>query len=70
MSEPVDGSLTTKNFIEIYNKNKTKLTKIPYLLFFTSSKCVKIATLAIKRNPIKVIKESKRKNQKKITGFS
>ena len=30
MSESVDGSLRTKNFIEIYNKNEIKLTKIPY----------------------------------------
>ena len=30
MSESVNGRLRTKNFIEIYNKNETKLTKIPY----------------------------------------
>ena len=51
MSESVDGNLQTKNFVEIYNKNKTKLTKIPYS-FFLSSKCVKIARLAIQWNPM------------------
>ena len=30
MSESVDGSLWTKNFVEIYNENEMKLTKIPY----------------------------------------
>ena len=37
MSESVDGSLRTEkmlNFVEIYNKNETKLTKIPYSFFF------------------------------------
>ena len=54
MSESVDGSLWTKNFVEIYNENETKLTKIPYsfFFFFPSSKCVKIARLAIQRNPV------------------
>ena len=51
MSESVDGNLWTKNFVEIYNENKTKLTKIPYS-FFSSSKCVKITRLAIQQNPI------------------
>ena len=58
--ESVDGSLQTKNFIEICNRNKTKLTKIPYTFFFSSSKCVRIARLVMQQNPvIKVIKESK-----------
>ena len=35
MSESVDGRLRTeKNFVEIYNENKTKLTKIPYSFLF------------------------------------
>ena len=51
MSESVDESLQTKNFVEIYNEIETKLTKIPYS-FCLSSKCVKIARLAIQRNPI------------------
>ena len=34
MPQSVDGSLWTKNFIEIYNKIETKLTKIPYSFFF------------------------------------
>ena len=51
-SESVNGSLQTKNFVEIYNENETKLTKIPYSLFFSFSKCVKIARLAIQQNPI------------------
>ena len=56
-----------KNFVEIYNENETKLTKIRFFIFFfPSSKYVKIARLAILRilrillN--KVIKESKRKS--------
>ena len=52
MSESVGGSLQTKNFVKIYNEIETKLTKIPYSFFFSSSKCVKIARLAIQRNPI------------------
>ena len=71
-SESVDGGLPPKNFVKIYNENETKLTNILYsfFFFFSSSKCVKIARLAIQQNPInKVIKESKRKNQKKITLF-
>ena len=51
MSESVDGSLQTKNFIEIYKENKSKLTKIPYS-FFSSLKPVKIARLVIQWNPI------------------
>ena len=50
MSESVDGNLQTKNFIENYTKNETKLTKIPHSLFL-SSKCVKTARLAIQQNP-------------------
>ena len=52
MSESVDGSLRIKNFVKIYNENEKKLAKIPYSFFFSSSKCVKIARLAIQRNPI------------------
>ena len=51
MSESADGGLRTKNFVEIYNENETKLTKIPYS-FFLSSKCVEIARLAIQQNPV------------------
>ena len=51
MSESVDGSLRTKNFVEIYKEIETKLTKIPYSFFF-AFKCVKIARLTIQRNPI------------------
>ena len=50
MSESVDASLWTKNFVKIYNKKETKLTIIPYSFFFLSSKCVKIARLAIFEN--------------------
>ena len=39
------------NLVEIYNENKTKLTKIPYS-FFLSSKSVKIARLATQQNTI------------------
>ena len=54
MSESVDRSLHTKNFVKIYNENETILTRIPYsFIFFSSSKCFKIARLAIQRNPIK-----------------
>ena len=42
-----------KNFVEIYDENETKLTKIPFSFFFSSSKCVKITRLAIQPNPIK-----------------
>ena len=56
MSESVDGSLRTEkmlNFVEIYNKNETKLTKIPYsFFFFWSSKYMKITRLAMQWNPI------------------
>ena len=52
MSESVDGSLRSTKFVEIYNENKTKLTKIPYSLFFLSSKCVRITRLAIQQHPI------------------
>ena len=34
MSEPVDGSLWTKNFIEIYKKIGMKSTKVLYSFFF------------------------------------
>ena len=47
MSESVDGSLRTKKFVKIYNENETQLTNIPYSFFFSFSKCVKIARLAI-----------------------
>ena len=53
MSESVDASLWTKNCVKIYNKKETKLTIIPYsffFFFFLSSKCVKIARLAIFEN--------------------
>ena len=53
-----------KNFIEIYNGNETKLTKIPFFIFFPSSKCVKIARSAIQRNPID---SSYQRIKKKIT---
>ena len=33
-SESVDEGLQTKNFVEIYNENKMKLTNIPYSFFF------------------------------------
>ena len=52
MSESVDGSLRTKSLGEIYIENEMKLTKIPYSLFFSSSKCVKITKLAIRQNPV------------------
>ena len=39
MSESVDGNLQTKNFIEIYTKNETKLTQIPHSLFFVFKMC-------------------------------
>ena len=39
MSESVDGSMQTKNFIEIYNKNERKLTKIPYSFFVVFKMC-------------------------------
>ena len=58
MSESVDGSLQSTKFVEIYNENKTKLTKIPYSFFFKGILL------------IKVIKKSKGKNKKKITLFS
>ena len=45
------GACGLKNFVEIYNENETKLTKILYSFFF-SSKCVKIARLAMQQNPI------------------
>ena len=41
-----------KNLVEIYNGNESKLTKIPFSIFFPSSKCVKIARSAIQRYPI------------------
>ena len=50
--EAVDGSLWTKNFVKIYNKNETKLRKILYAFSFSSSKYVKIARLATQWNPI------------------
>ena len=46
MSESVDGSLWTKNFVEIYNGIETKLNK-DSLYIFSSSKCAKIVRLAI-----------------------
>ena len=52
MSESVDGSLWTKNFIEIYKKIGMKSTKVLYSFFFSSSNCVKIARLAMQQNPI------------------
>ena len=60
-SESIDGSLWTKNFVEIYDKIETKLTKIPYSFF---SKCVKIARLANRILLIKVIKEKERIKRK------
>ena len=39
------GACGLKVFVEIYNENETKLTKIPY--FFPSSRCAKIARLAL-----------------------
>ena len=50
---------------------KTKQNKQRFLnhFFFRSSKYVKIARLAIQENPIKIIKESKRKNQKEYHAF-
>ena len=63
-SESGDGSLRTKNFVEIYNENEKE-----FLIHFLRLQNVKIARLAIQWNPIKVIKKSKRKNQKKITLF-
>ena len=68
MSESVDESLWTKNFVEIYSENETKLKKdslfIFFLFFFVCKTCLQQNLL------IKVIKESKRTNQKKITLFS
>ena len=61
------GACRLKNLIEIYKEiNKDSL------FIFLSSKYVKVARLAIQQNSIniKVIKESKRKNQKKITLLS
>ena len=52
MSQSVDGSLQTKNFVAIYNENEMKLTKILYSYFFPFSKFVKIARLATQWNPI------------------
>ena len=34
MLESGDGSLQTKNFVEISNEIETKLTKIPYSFFY------------------------------------
>ena len=69
MSESVMGACGLKNFIEIYNENETKLTKIPYS-FLSVLESVKIARLAIQQKPInKVIKQSKRKTEKQISLF-
>ena len=51
---------------------KTKQNEQRFLnhfFFFRSSKYVKTARLAIQENPIKIIKESKRKNQKENHTF-
>ena len=67
----VDESLWTKNYVEIYNKNETKLTEVPYSFFFLSSKRVKIARLAIQQNLINLsYQRIKKKESKKITLFS
>ena len=69
-SESIDGSLRTKNFVEIYNKNETKLTNIPYPIFFRLQNMSKL--LDYQFNGIlliKVIKESKRKKQKNYKNF-
>ena len=67
MSESVHRSLRTE---KKSLKFITKLSKIPYS-FFLSSTYVKIVRFAIHGiRLIKVIKDSKRKNQKKITLFS
>ena len=52
-SESVDGSLWTKNFLEIYNENETKFLKDSLFIFFffLTSKCVIIDRLAIQQNP-------------------
>ena len=70
MSGSVDESLppheTSLNLI-----TKTKLNLQRSLIhFFTSSKCVKTARLAMQQNPIKVIKESKRKSVFILNSFS
>ena len=54
-SESVDGSLWTKNFLEIYNENEMKFLKdslFIFFFFFLTSKCVKTDRLAIQQNPI------------------
>ena len=71
MSEPVDGSLwTKKNFIKIYNKNGTKLTKIPYSFLFRLQSVSKLLDQQHNRTLlIKVIKQSKRKKEKENHTF-
>ena len=39
MSESVDESLQMENFVEIYNNNEMKLTKILYSFFFDFKTC-------------------------------
>ena len=66
MSESVDGSLrTVRTSLKFITKTKqNKINKNSLFIFFPSSECVKIACLAIQRNPtsIKIIKELKIKS--------
>ena len=50
-SEPVDGSLRTEKTSKFITETK-QINKDSLFIFFPSSKSVKIARLAIQRNPI------------------
>ena len=65
MSEIVDGSLRTEKTSKFITETK-QINKDSLFIFFPSSKSVKIARLAIQRNPIN---QSYQRIKKKITLF-
>ena len=62
------GSCRLKTMLKFITKNKINKDSL-FIFFFLSSKCVKIARLAIQQNPINQSYQIIKKKEKKITLF-